>query len=67
MQAFQVAACWNWGALIHERKLTLSEVRFEIDNWPKVGDVIFHGPMLMSEKIQYFHPKLPMHYTGMML
>ena len=41
------------GALIRERKFTLSEVRFEIDNWPKMEDALFHEPELISEKIEY--------------
>ena len=37
MQAFQVRIVEICGAHIRERKFTLSEVKFEIDNWLKVG------------------------------
>ena len=31
---------------------TLSEVRFEIDNWPKVADAGYREPELISKRIQ---------------
>ena len=49
MQAFRVTTCWNWGcstALIREHEFTLSEVWFEIDNWPKVGMFYITNPSL---------------------
>ncbi len=42
------------GAFLHELKFALSEVRFEIDNWPKVGDALYRKPELVSERIEYY-------------
>ena len=42
------------GALMYEHKFTLSEVKFEIDNWPKVGDALYREPeLVISKRIQY--------------
>ena len=43
------------GTLIHERKFTLGEVRFEIDNWSKVGDTLYCEPELISKRIQWIN------------
>ncbi len=37
------------GALIRKHKLTLSEVKFEIDNWPKVADALYCEPELARD------------------
>ena len=40
------------GTLKRERKFTLREVKFEIDNWPKVGKALYREPEFISERIQ---------------
>ena len=55
-QALQVTTCWNWkgvGALLYTNKFTLSEARFEIDNWAKVGAARCRESKLISKRIQY--------------
>ena len=42
-------------ALICEHKFTLSEVRFAIDNRPKVRDTLYREPELIGERIQYMN------------
>ena len=41
------------GAPIREREFTLTEVTFDTDNWPKVGDALYRERELISERIQY--------------
>ena len=40
------------GALIGGPTFTLSDVKFENDNWPKVGHPLCRKPKYISERIQ---------------
>ncbi len=65
--AFETDSLWYCHAMIsraaYEHKFTLSEVKFDIDNWPKVEDTLFHEPKLISKRTQYFPQYIPTPYV----